>query len=581
MPALLIYLLKVNIALLIFCLGYYTVLRRLTFYTLNRVYLILAIVFCSLYPAINFTGVVQKHQQLAKPLQVIIIDLGTRAQNISKPIMQTDYWQWVIILFWLGVGLMTIRLIIQFFSLYNLYRRSKPGMVNQQQVRLMNHNSNPFSFWQHIYINPELHSKAELSSIIAHEQVHVKQWHTLDILLAELSLIFYWFNPGVWMMKKAISENLEFITDRKILQQGTDAKSYQYSLLYTCVNTTSNAMVNHFNISTIKKRIMMMNSKKSATYNITRYTFIVPTVLLLLLAFGTSKAALVDKGVNAVKKVGRQAITMINLVTTNAKADTNKKNTVSTNNAELTKIKKDIDTAKTKPDVPVLLKLKQTGLIDSLDYYIDGKLANADKYKSLNADDILSTDVLEPKANGKATIAVITKNNPNIALVKEMQATQEQRKKAVMIKVIDATVPINGNGNITYADKPITVDIKGKGDEKFTQMKSDFFVVNTDTSMRFRPDTKKFYNSNFNYSPLAPVEAGISNGINMTINPNRGVYPLIMIDNKEVSKEEFQAYPSNKIDHVMILKDGDATKLYGDKAKEGVVLITSKDAKKQ
>src|SRR3546814_20755908 len=76
-----------------------------------------------------------------------------------------------------------------------------------------------------------LHSAEEQRAIIAHEKVHAKEWHTADILAGELNRIFYWFNPGAWLMITAIRENLEFITDRRVISDGTDAKTYQYSLV--------------------------------------------------------------------------------------------------------------------------------------------------------------------------------------------------------------------------------------------------------------------------------------------------------------------------------------------------------------
>jgi bla regulator protein BlaR1 len=218
MPDILIYLLKVNIALLLFCLGYYLVLRRLTFYTLNRVYLITAILFSSLYPLIDLTGIMQRHEKLVEPIQLIVITLNTKATQLAEPVAQTNYWQWLVWIFWTGVAVMSTRLAIQFISLWKIYRRSKPANLHNYNVRIIYEEANPFSFWQSIFINPRHHADDELRSIIAHEQVHVSQWHTLDILLAELSLVFYWFNPGVWLIKKAVAENLEFITDRQILR---------------------------------------------------------------------------------------------------------------------------------------------------------------------------------------------------------------------------------------------------------------------------------------------------------------------------------------------------------------------------
>src|SRR5216683_2540630 len=106
MPALFLFLFKVNIALVLFCLGYYLVLRHLTFYTLNRIYLVAA-----------------------------ILNWKAPAENFVKPLYQPNYWQWVEVVFWAGVVLFAIRLIMQLFSLYKLYSQSKPGQVHNYPVR--------------------------------------------------------------------------------------------------------------------------------------------------------------------------------------------------------------------------------------------------------------------------------------------------------------------------------------------------------------------------------------------------------------------------------------------------------------
>jgi beta-lactamase regulating signal transducer with metallopeptidase domain len=295
MPALFVFLLKVNIALLLFCAGYYLVLRHLTFYTLNRVYLLAAILFASIYPQINLSDFIQRHQQLAQPVQQVVINWQAPAQALVKTVDKPDYWVYIELIFWLGAVLLAIRLFVQLFSLYRLYKNSKPATIGNHQVRLMDKDAAPFSFWQSIFVNPANHEPADLKAILLHEQVHVNQWHTADILLAELSSIFYWFNPGIWLMKKAIRENIEFITDQKILKKGIDSKTYQYSLVSVSFNNTQPGIVNHFNLSTIKKRIIMMNAKRSSKINLTRYVFMVPVVVVLLLVFSISKADFVKK----------------------------------------------------------------------------------------------------------------------------------------------------------------------------------------------------------------------------------------------------------------------------------------------
>ncbi|HEY5371941.1 MAG TPA: M56 family metallopeptidase, partial [Hanamia sp.] len=292
MPALFVFLLKVNIALIVYCLGYYLVLRHLTFYTLNRVYLGIAIIFSTVYPLINLDNFVQKHNI---PIQKIIVDWKIPAKNFVSPLVQqATYWHWATLLFWTGAVLFAARLFMQLLSLYKLYKNSEPGNLQDHEVRIVKANISPFSFWQSIYINPDNLNPDDLKSVLKHEQVHVQQWHTLDILLTEISVIFYWFNPGVWLMKKAVRENIEFITDRKILQKGMDSKAYQYSLLNVSFSaTTAAGITNNFNFSTLKKRITMMNAKRSSNVNLTRYAFLVPAVLICLFAISLSKAELV------------------------------------------------------------------------------------------------------------------------------------------------------------------------------------------------------------------------------------------------------------------------------------------------
>ena len=303
MPALFTFLFKVNIALVLFCMGYYLVLRHLTFYTLNRIYLVTAILFSSIYPWISIDGFMERHQQLTAPMQTVIMQWRAPAENLVKPLNQPNYWQWAEVVFWAGAALLAVRLVMQLVSLYRLYKSSEPGNVHNYAVRLIDGDVSPFSFWRSIYVNPAKLSPSDLEKVLEHEHVHVSEWHTLDILLAELSTIFYWFNPGIWLMKKAVRENVEFITDRKILQKGVDTKQYQYSLLSVSMAGTPNSLVNNFNISTIKKRIIMMNTKRSSRLNLSRYMFVAPAVIILLLVFSISKAGIAKKGINTIKSL--------------------------------------------------------------------------------------------------------------------------------------------------------------------------------------------------------------------------------------------------------------------------------------
>jgi hypothetical protein len=279
MPEFFIYLLKVNASLVLFCLAYYLVLRRLTFYNLNRVFLFTGIAFSTLYPLVNWS------QLFKTPANLVIPITNALPFIITADVSPVDYWWIAKAIFWTGAAFMSLRFMIQLFSLYKIHRNSIPGQVGGYAVRLVKSPLNTFSFWQHIYLNPALHQPEALPAVLEHEQVHVQELHTVDILLAELATVFYWFNPGVWYLRKAVKENVEFITDQQLLKKGVDRKAYQYSMLHVLTDISPSVLMNNFNLTGIKRRIMMMNSKQSSALHLSRYILLLPVLLLLSTAF--------------------------------------------------------------------------------------------------------------------------------------------------------------------------------------------------------------------------------------------------------------------------------------------------------
>ncbi|MBP1650781.1 MAG: peptidase BlaR1 [Bacteroidetes bacterium] len=283
----LLFLLKANIALTLFYLAYRFGLRRLTFYTLNRAFLLLAIICAAVCPFINPETIFRHNRPLTGAAIAYVIDFNDLRQPATPWINVV-----LIYIFWAGVIVMTLRMLLQLSSLWALHRTTSKDKLFDQQVRVTDKSLQPFSFLHNIYINPDMHSPAELSAIMRHEQVHVRQWHTLDVLLGELNKIFYWFNPGAWLISTAIRENLEFITDRYMLRQGTDIKVYQYSLLKVSGIPYATAIANNFNFSHLKQRIMMMNKQRSSKYNLVRYFVLGSLMIIALVSLNYSRAAI-------------------------------------------------------------------------------------------------------------------------------------------------------------------------------------------------------------------------------------------------------------------------------------------------
>lgn len=310
MPHLFVILLKINLVLAVFAIAYYLILRRLTFYVLNRFFLVLGILFSSVYPFIDLTDFFHNQEQLSQPITTLVPAINQRVAALAPTDFFTQYGQLISILLYAGVAVMAVRFLLQFVSLYRLHKNSSRGVVNGMPVRILEDAVNPFSFWQTIYINPSLHKEQALPAILAHEHIHVKQWHTLDIMLAELSVVFYWFNPGVWLINKAVKENLEFITDAKVLKSGADKKAYQYSLLDTGSMAVASAIfANSFNMAGLKKRIKMMNARRSSRLSLSRYVLLIPVLLITTLLFAVSNRKVIQYVEPVIPQVVYSAIT--------------------------------------------------------------------------------------------------------------------------------------------------------------------------------------------------------------------------------------------------------------------------------
>jgi len=289
MPDIFIYLLKANIILSLLYLIYRFGLQRLTFYKVNRYVLGISVLFASFCPLIDFQTLFQSSNNHAVGnLASYALDWQAIMQQPGNQEIFT-IWNLLQIVFWAGVIVMGLRLLFQFVSLAKIYLLSEKKALNGEIVSIITGEKTPFSFFNAIFINPLLHESEETTTILQHEKVHVSELHSLDILLGELMLIFYWFNPMAWLMRNAIRENLEFKTDQEVLRAGFQAKTYQYNLLKSMTRVQKNSLANNFNLSHLKKRIMMMNKEKSSKKSIVRYFVFLPMVLLIAVITSSSR----------------------------------------------------------------------------------------------------------------------------------------------------------------------------------------------------------------------------------------------------------------------------------------------------
>ena len=286
MESLLTYILQVNLLLAMIYIGYTGLLKRLTFYTLNRAYFLIGGIFAFVYPFLDLRSLLLQRG----------LDMGVVGEQISfyitKPEVQDRLTLagLIEIVFMVGAAILLLKFLLQLMSLLRIHMHSTADQWRTYFFRNVLIPIVPFSFLNKIYVNKQQHLDAELHDIFKHEDIHVKGLHSVDILLFEMILVCCWYNPFVWLLRRAIRQNLEFLTDQRVLDKGIDRQTYQYSLLNVSKKGTSIGLSNQFNFKLLKRRIMMMNKKRSSKIELSKYGFLLPLFLLAGAAFTVSRA---------------------------------------------------------------------------------------------------------------------------------------------------------------------------------------------------------------------------------------------------------------------------------------------------
>ena len=281
-----LYLLQVNVGLILFYALYKLVCTRDTFFRSRRFILIVSLVLPFILPFIDVREwlesrdrmIMLTHFDYSAVLPEIVV--GSEAAETGNRVFVLS--EWIGYLYLAGVLVLLVRLVIQAFSLYRLIVRMPEKEINGVRVKCLNDPSGPFSFFGWIFMNPATVKEDELDEILTHEMAHVKQHHSVDVLLAEMVSICCWMNPFAWLLKREVRLNLEFLADRKVMEAGFATKSYQYHLLGLAYNHKY-GLSNNFNFSHLKQRIIMMNKKKSNAAGHIKYAlFVLPAFALLV-----------------------------------------------------------------------------------------------------------------------------------------------------------------------------------------------------------------------------------------------------------------------------------------------------------
>lgn len=261
------YLIESGISLSLFALVYFLILRKETFFNVNRWFLLVSVVFSAVLPLLHIPFyaaqptvleevTVTPYVNLLSTITVYGTGFTTEAEHFVLSYSLLGY------IYLAGVIFFAVKLCVQIMQIFRLIVRNDVVTEGKMKLVFLDREMSPFSFLNYVFVSKNLHETKGWEKMLEHEQQHIRQGHTFDVLMLEIIAIVQWFNPFFWMFRRALRENHEFLADQAVISQGTAPSWYKQILINQYVGDQI-VIANNFNYSLIKTRIKMLSKIKS------------------------------------------------------------------------------------------------------------------------------------------------------------------------------------------------------------------------------------------------------------------------------------------------------------------------------
>ena len=557
----LIYDLKVALLIAVFYMFYRLLLARETFHHVNRIVLLTTAVASYVLPLC----VITIHETVVMQQTPTVTIDGLQASAYEPA--STPLWQIVLpILFVIGVAAATGHTLCSLIRIIRLISHSEQHPQADGTTICVTGNADlaPFS-WMHYIVMNRSDYETNDAAILAHERGHIRLHHSCDVILVDLLTALQWFNPAMWMLRFDLRAIHEYEADAAVLSQGINARQYQYLLITKAGGIGGYSLANGITHSALKNRITMMTNKTSKSSHLLKLLALLPIVGVTLALNAETVTDYVYNNDEPQKQVpvkkGRQ----------NAAIKNNGKTILQVVEAQ---------DQKTEAEAPKTEQKEQKGEVVVVGYATPNERAEAPRdvfdvvekmpefpggpqelFGFLAKTIKYPAEAEKAGTQGRVIATFVVRKDGSISdahVVKSVDPLLDAEALRV-INAMPAWTPGSQSGkpvNVKYTI-PITFRLDGKTKEAPAAVG---IFTPTETSQKSSDVVK--YEGTVKYNNVRTIRAAET--------------PLVVVDDKTIDFEKMKDIDPKTIEKMTVLKDKAATDLYGDKAKHGVIVITTK-----
>jgi bla regulator protein BlaR1 len=288
-----LYILKTIICAALFLGVYYVLLEKEKMLRFNRAYLLLATLLSFCVPLITFTTEIKVFPALRKVMIEQPAMAFLAAEPVTRPVMHVDLWPVILVCTYIiATGFLLVRFSVNIYRIIRLIRNNPTVQYGSARLVLVEEDRVPYSFLHYIFLNRDEYANDTIEKeVYHHEMEHVRQKHSMDIILMELAMVFLWFNPFLYLYRRAIQLNHEFLADEAVIRSFQNPIAYQFLLLNKISRSSGLAISSSFNYKVTKKRLVMITKNTTKKVTLFKAVAVLPIIGAAVFMFSTRTIA--------------------------------------------------------------------------------------------------------------------------------------------------------------------------------------------------------------------------------------------------------------------------------------------------